>query len=70
MTARTIVFFWASTIASIVLAGTLVATVRAEPGAWGLILIALAAAGLIAGLIVAGRIAFVAGRLKRIARGR
>jgi len=70
VSARTVVFFWASTIASVVLLGTLVATVRSDPGPWGLFLIGSAVVGLIATLAVAGRIALVAGRLKRLAKHR
>ena len=70
MSARTVVFFWASTIASVVLLGTLVATVRSDPGPWGLFLIGSAVVGLIATLAVAGRIALITGRLKRLAKHR
>lgn len=70
VTARTIVFFWASTIAAVVLLGTLVATARSDPGPWGMFLIGSAVVGLLATLTVAGRIAFVAERLKRLAKHR
>lgn len=70
MTPRTVLFFWGTTIASIILLGTLVAIARSDPGPWGAFLIGSAVVGLIATLAVAARIAFVAGRIKRLAKRR
>jgi hypothetical protein len=44
--------------------------VRADTGSWGLFLLGASILGLIASLTIAGRIVFVAGRLKRIAKNR
>ena len=70
MSARTILFFWASTIAAVILLGTLAATLRSDPGLWGLFLIGTTILGLSVTLAVAGRIVFVAGSLKRLAKDR
>ena len=72
MPRRTLVVFWSTTAAAVFLLGGAVGSVRAILDGGGAVDAALALAsalGLVAALLVAGRIVFVTARLERRARG-
>lgn len=72
MPRRTMVIFWAAIAAAVFLLGGAVASLRGlggGEGAAGPVLAFVSILALAGALLVAGRIAYVAGRLKRRSRG-
>lgn len=71
MSAKTVVVFWASTVAAVFLLGGTVASVEAalrRPSTSIEVVLGLSVVGLVASLTVAGRIMLVVGRAQRSSR--
>ena len=73
MASRTLIVFWASVaVATFLLGGAVSSARRISSGGGGgdVVLLAASVLGLAVALFVAGRIAMVAGRIKKAAKGR